>query len=50
MRPALTSLVRMGSMPSDLSMKKTVPSGGFAADCFFDGTGIQAEVLCEVRN
>ena len=34
-------------MPSDLSMKKTVPSGGFAADRFFDGTGVQTEVLRE---
>ena len=39
-RPALISSVRMGSMPSDLSMKNTVSSGGFAADCFFDGTGV----------
>jgi hypothetical protein len=42
--------VRTGSMPSDLSMKNTVPSGGFAADCFFDGTGLQIEVLREIRD
>ena len=37
-------------MPSDLSTKKTVPSGGFAADGFFDGTGVQTEVLRELRD
>ena len=40
----------IGSMPSDLSMKNTVSSGGFAADCFFDLTGVQTEVLREVRH
>ena len=35
-------------MPSDLSMKNTVPSGGFAADRFFDRTGLQIEVLREI--
>jgi len=39
-----------GSMPSDLSMKNTVSSGGFAADGFFDLTGVQAEVVREVRH
>ena len=49
-RPALTSSVRIGSMPSDLSMKNTVSSGGFAADGFFDFTGAQTEVACEFRH
>src|SRR5690348_7942777 len=49
-RPTLTSSVRVGSMPSDLSMKNTVSSGGFAADGFFDFTGAQTEVVREVRH
>lgn len=39
-----------GSMPSDRSIKKTVSSGGFTADGFFDLTDLQMEVLREVRN
>ena len=36
---------RIGSMPNYLSMKNIVSSGGLAADCFFDGTGVQMEDL-----
>src|SRR5665213_394127 len=43
------SSVLMGSTPSDLSMKNTVPSGGFASDGFFDCTGLQTEVPHQVR-
>jgi hypothetical protein len=39
----MMSAVRMGSTPSDLSMKNTVSSGGFAADGFFDRTDLQTE-------
>jgi|SRR5450755_4002261 hypothetical protein len=49
-RPDSISFVRIGSIPSDLSMKNTVPSGGFAANRFFDGTDLQTEVLSEVGN
>ncbi len=34
----------IGSTPKERSMKKTVPSGGLATDCFFDGTGLQLEI------
>jgi hypothetical protein len=45
---ALMSSARSGSTPSDLSMKNTVPSGGFAADCSFDLTYLQIEVLSKI--
>jgi hypothetical protein len=44
------SSFRSGSTPSDRSIKNTVPSGGFAADCFFDGTDLQTEVLRKIRS
>src|SRR5713226_2483192 len=50
MRPAFTSSVRIGSTPSDRSMKNTVPSGGFAANGFFDRTDLQTEVLRKIRD
>src|ERR1035437_4822264 len=31
-------------------MKKTVPSGGFRANGFFDGTGFQPEIPCQIRD
>ena len=34
----------------DRSMKNTVPSGGFAADCFFDRTDLQTEVPRKIRD
>ena len=48
--PAFTSSVRIGSTPSDRSMKNIVPSGGFAVDCFFDVTGLQAEVVRKISD
>src|SRR5579864_4611863 len=48
--PDLMSSVRIGSTPSDRSRKNTVPSGGFAADCFFDRTDLQTEVLRKIRD
>jgi len=49
-KPCSTRTLRSGSTPKDLSMKKTVPSGGFAADRFFDSTCLQSEIASKVSD
>ena len=39
-----------GPLAPQAIKKKTVPSGGFAADCFFDVTDLQPEVPRESRD